>query len=149
MIHIFLPENEAEASMAQFFRLKGYTVIVESSDSLQLPAVDRRMKLTLDCLKREGVFVHMYDYVWIMRYVNERYRKKGDLFFSSVKSYRDYIVAYLHNDGVAGISTLSQYYSSGSGDFPDWTFSDTDDAAERLRRINIAQRFASVFVKGV
>ena len=83
MIHIFLPENEAETSMAQFFRLKGYTVIVESSDSLQLPAVDRRMKLTLDCLKREGVFVHMYDYVWIMRYVNEKYRKKGDLFFSS------------------------------------------------------------------
>lgn len=147
MIHIFLPEDEAGKALAEFLRLKGYVTVTESDDSLLLNAVDRRIKHAVDCLKQEGVIKHMYDYAWIMRYINERCKKKGDMFFTSVKSYREYIVVYLHTDGVARQSTLSLYYAYGEGQFPDWTFVDTDDYTECQRRINVAKRFAAILSK--
>ena len=65
-----------------------------------------------------------------------------------MKSYRDYLTVYLGSVGVVGVSTLSQYYSYGEGRFPEWTFIDTKDATERLRRVNVVRRFAAVFVRG-
>jgi hypothetical protein len=109
---------------------------------------DKRVKEALIYLVNEGVMVHKYDYVWIMRLLNERYKKKDDLFFESIQSYRDYVATYMQIDGIASISTLSKYYSAGEGTFPDWTFTDTKDATERLRRINVAQRFLAFFIKG-
>ena len=49
---------------------------------------------------------------------------------------------------MVGVSTLSLYYSYGEGRFPEWTFTDTKDATERLRRVNLVRRFAAVFVRG-
>ncbi|MBR1502544.1 MAG: hypothetical protein IJ618_01515 [Prevotella sp.] len=147
MIHILLPEDEAGKALAEFLRLKGYTVVTEGNDSLLLNAVDKRIKLAVDCLKQEGIIKHMYDYVWIMRYINERCKKKDDMFFTSVKSYRDYITITLHTEGVAQQSTLSLYYGYGEGRFPDWTFVDTNDYFECQRRVNVARRFAALFLK--
>ena len=116
--------------------------------TVQLPSEVERMKYALDGLKKEGLLIHKYDYVWIMRYINEKHIKELNLFFYSVNSYRDYVITYMGHQQVAGISTLSQYYSCGDGRFPDWTFSDTNDSNEILRRINVARRFAALFVKG-
>ena len=148
MIHILLSDDEAGKAMAHALQLNGLAMVVESESSPQLASVDERVKHALDCLKREGTLVHGYDYVWIMRYINEEHIKKTGLFFCSVKSYRDYITFFMENTTIAGVSTLSQYYSSGEGRFPEWTFTDTRDAAERLRRVNVAARFAAVFIKG-
>ena len=148
MIHLLLPETEAGKAMAQALLLNGLAEVAESSSSLQLASVDERMKYTLDCLKQEGTLIHGYDYVWIMRYINEEHLKHTGLFFCSVNSYRGYITAYMENATIAGVSTLSHYYSCGEGRFPEWTFTDTKDSTERLRRINVARRFAAIFVKG-
>ena len=148
MTHLLLPDDEAGKAMAHALQLNGLAKVVESNDSPQLASVDERMKHTLHCLEQEKTLVHGYDYVWIMRYINEEHIKPTGLFFCSVKSYRDYLTIYLGNVGVAGVSTLSLYYSYGEGRFPEWTFSDTKDATERLRRINIARRFVVVFVRG-
>ena len=148
MIHLLLPETEAGKAMAEALQLNGLAEVVESDSSLLLASVDERMKHTFHCLEHEETLVHGYDYVWIMRYINEEHLKKTGLFFCSVKSYRDYLTVYLGSTGVAGVSTLSLYYSYGKGRFPEWTFADTKDATERLRRINVVHRFAAVFVRG-
>ena len=135
--------------MALALQLEGMAQAVESdSSSPQLASVDERVKRALDCLKQENILIHKYDYVWIMRYINEEHIKADGLFFFSVKTFRDYVANYMGHPEVAGLSTLSQYYSYGEGRFPEWTFSDTKDADERLRRVNVAKRFAVLFVKG-
>jgi hypothetical protein len=148
MIHLVLPDTEAGRSLAHALQLNGCAQIVESDSSLQLSAVDDRMRHALDCLKQEDLLIHKYDYIWIMRYINEEHIKDTGLFFCSVNSFHDYMTIYMGHQQVAGVSTLSQYYSCGNGRFPEWTFSDTKDASERLRRINVARRFAAIFVKG-
>jgi hypothetical protein len=145
MIHLVLPDNEAGRSLAHGLQEGGLAQIVESDDSLQLAPVDKRMKHALDCLKQENLLVHMYDYVWIMRYINEEHIKDSGLFFYSVNSYREYVTTYMCHHQIAGISTLSLYYSYGEGRYPDWTFSDTKDATERLRRVNVVRRFVKIF----
>ena len=134
--------------MARALQLGNQATVVESSDSLQLASVDERMKHALECLRRENTLVHKYDYVWIMRFINEEHIKGMGLFFCSVNSYREYLTVFMNITQVVALSTLSQYYSCGNGRFPEWTFSDTNDATERLRRVNVAQRFAAVFIKG-
>lgn len=134
--------------MAHALQLQGIADVVEDDNQPQLASVDERMKHALERLEQEKTLVHGYDYVWIMRYINEEHIKSTGLFFCSVRSYRDYITTYMVNSNVAGVSTLSQYYSCGEGRFPEWTFTDTKDSAERLRRVNVARRFAAIFIKG-
>lgn len=148
MIHLVLPDNEAGESLAHALQQNGCAEIVESDGSLQLASVDERMKHALNCLQREKLLVHKYDYIWIMRYINEEHIKGMGLFFYSVNSYRDYVITYMDHHQVAGISTLSLYYGYGEGRYPEWTFSDTKDATERLRRVNIVQRFIVLFGMG-
>ncbi len=148
MIHLVLPDDEAGRALAHGLKLAGLAQEAESDDSLQLASVDKRMKHALDLLKQEKLLVHGYDYVWIMRYINEEHIKHTGLFWISVKSYREYICTYLGMNGVSGLSTLALYYGYGEGTFPNWTFTDTKDATERLRRINIAKRFAAIYIKG-
>ena len=145
MIHLIVPDNEAGRSLAHGLQEGGLAQIVESDDSLQLAPVDKRMKHALDCLERENILVHKYDYIWIMRYINEEHIKNTGLFFYSVNSYREYVTTYMCHHQIAGISTLSLYYSYGEGRYPDWTFSDTKDATERLRRVNVVRRFVKIF----
>ena len=147
-IHIVLPDNEAGRALAQALQLNGCAKIAESDSSLQLGSVDVRMKRALACLEHEGTLVHKYDYVWIMRYINEEHIKSIGLFFTTISSYHDYLAVYMENRRVVALSTLTLYYGYGRGRFPDWTFSDTNDATERLRRVNVARRFAAVFVRG-
>jgi hypothetical protein len=147
MIHLVLDDTEAGRATAHALELLGIAKVVEGDSSLQLASVDERMKKTLECLKQEGTLVHGYDYVWIMRYLNEEHLKKTGLFFCSVRSYRDYVMLYMSNTTIAGVSTMSYYYSCGEGRFPEWTFTDTNDATERLRRINVARRFAVIFTR--
>ena len=112
------------------------------------PTVEERMKHALNCLEKEHLLVHKYDHAWIMRYINEHHLKELNLFFISVNSYRDYLLAQMDQKRVASKSTLSEYSNYVSGRFPDWTFSDTNDSTECMRRTNIVRRFAAVFVKG-
>ena len=145
MIHLVMPDTEAGRLLAHALQQNGCADIVESNGSLQLASVDERMKHALDCLQQEDLLVHKYDYIWIMRYLNEEHIKDTGLFFYSVNSYREYVTTYMGHQQVAGVSTLSQYYSYGEGRYPDWTFSDTKDATERLRRVNVVQRFIVLF----
>lgn len=146
--HFVLDDTEEGKRMANYLEVAPFARVVESDDSLQLASVDDRVKHALDCLKKEKMLVRKYDYAWIMRYINEEHIKAIGLFFSSVNSYRTYITNYMGHGDVASLSTLSLYYSSIGGRFPEWSFSDTTDATERLRRVNLVKRFEVIYTRG-
>lgn len=134
-------------SQAYFYEKGNMAKVVECDATLQLPSVDARVQNAMNCLIHDNIIKHKYDHAWIMHLIDEGGIKGIEPFYSE-KSY----INYMHElgiNGVASVSTLNQYYNTVSGCFPDWTFSDTNDNDERLRRVNIGNRFRVAFVKGI
>lgn len=119
--------------------------VVECDTTLQLPSVDARVQYAMNSLNQDNVIKKKYDHAWIMHLIDEGRIKELQPFYSE-NSYRRYMQE-LGVEGVAGVSTLNQYYNTISGSFPNWTFSDTADNYERLRRVNVAMCFCAAFKK--
>ena len=119
--------------------------VVECDTTLQLPSVDARVQYAMNSLNQDNVIKKKYDHAWIMHLIDEGMIKELQPFYSE-NSYRRYMQE-LGVEGVAGVSTLNQYYNTISGSFPNWTFSDTADNYERLRRVNVAMCFCAAFKK--
>ena len=124
----------------------GWVKTVEQVSPLQLPDIDQRMQKIFHELEAENVIKHKYDYAWIMQLIAEK-KIEEVAPFKTVPSFRSYLLQLGIN--VAGVSTLSQYYNTVSGDYPNWEFTDTDDRGERLRRINVAGYFYAAYLKSV
>lgn len=106
-------------------------------------SVDDRFRKTVIALQDEGLIKHKYDFAWLYAAI-QKGLADGIAEFVSVKSF----ITYVTNLGIRGIaanSTLAQYYSYVQGKFPDWTFSDTRNAIEKSRRINLVKRFLKLF----
>ncbi len=121
--------------------------IVEQKEATEysLDVTDRRMAFTMQTLKNNGAIRFSYDYAWIMAALGDGVLKdlKG---FSSPQKFID----YLRNIGAERVpcrSTLSEYYNTVYGTFPDWKFTDTNDPQEVLRRKNIVRQFLSAYNK--
>ena len=119
--------------------------VVECDTTLQLPSVDARVQYAMNSLNQDNVIKKKYDHAWIMHLIDEGMIKELKPFYSE-NSYRRYMQE-LDVEGVASVSTLNQYYNTVSGSFPNWTFSDTADNYERLRRVNVARYFYAAFNK--
>lgn len=132
--------------MANSYEKGGLAKVVGCNVALQLPLVDARVQKTMHSLIQNKIIKHKFDHAWIMRLIDEGKVRELSM-FESVNSYRGYM-GELDIDGVAGVSTLSKYYNTVDGEFPNWTFSDKNDNFERLRRINVARCFLAAFVKG-
>ena len=124
----------------------GWVKAVEQVSPLQLPDIDQRMQKIFHELEAENVIKHKYDYAWIMQLIAEK-KIEEVAPFKTVPSFRSYLLQL--GIKVAGVSTLSQYYNTVSGNYPNWEFTDTDDRGERLRRINVAGMFYAAYLKGV
>lgn len=124
----------------------GWVKAVERVSPLQLPDIDQRMQEIFHELEAKKVIKHKYDYAWIMQLIDEK-KIEEVAPFKTVPSFRSYLLQL--GIKVAGVSTLSQYYNTVSGNYPNWEFTDTDDRGERLRRINVAGMFYAAYVKGV
>jgi len=146
---IFLESTDADwlKDLAYSYEKGGIAKVVGCNVTLQLPLVDARVQKAMHSLIRDKVIKHKFDHAWIMRLIDEGVIKELSM-FESVNSYRGYMEE-LGIDGVAGVSTLSKYYNTVDGKFPNWTFSDTNDNYERLRRINVARCFLAAFIKGI
>ena len=124
----------------------GWVKAVERVSPLQLPDIDQRMQEIFHELEAKKVIKHKYDYAWIMQLIDEK-KIEEVAPFKTIPSFRSYLLQL--GIKVAGVSTLSQYYNTVSGNYPNWEFTDTDDRGERLRRINVAGMFYAAYVKGV
>ena len=106
-------------------------------------SVDDGFRKAVIALQDEGLIKHKYDFAWLYAAI-QKGLADGIAEFVSVKSF----ITYVTNLGIRGIaanSTLAQYYSYVQGKFPDWTFSDTRNAIEKSRRINLVKRFLKLF----
>ena len=139
-------QNSPALTWLKLGQQMGWVKAVERVSPLQLPDIDQRMQMIFHELEEEMVIKHKYDYVWIMQLIAEK-KIEEVAPFKTVPSFRSYLLQLGIN--VAGVSTLSEYYNTVSGDYPNWEFTDTDDRNERLRRINVAGMFYSAYLNGV
>ena len=139
-------QNSPAQTWLQLGQQMGWVKAVEQASPLQLPDIDQRMQKIFHQLEAEKVIKHKYDYAWIMQLIAEK-KIEEVAPFKTVPSFRSYLLQLRIN--VAGVSTLSQYYNTVSGDYPNWEFTDTSDCGERLRRIRVAGLFYAAYLKGV
>ena len=147
-----LPDNEGNRILAEALKMIAGATFPMYNGTPQLPVVDSAVKNAILQMQSEAkekkLKLNRYDYVWLMIYFNEKHKEgKSPLFFNSVQSFRDYLVKELQISDVGSVSLMSQYSGCQFGHFPEWTFSDTEDSRERLRRVNIVNRFLSIIVK--
>jgi hypothetical protein len=149
-----LPDKEGVRELAEALTKIAEASYVVYDDTLQLPSVDSAVKNAILQMQREAkenkLKLNRYDYVWLMIYFKEKHDSgKFPLFFESVQNFRDYLVKELGISGIGSVSLMSQYGNYQFGRFPEWTFTDKGDDYERLRRVNIVNRFLSIFVKNI
>lgn len=138
-------QNSPAITWLQLGLEMGWVKAVERISPLQLPDIDQRILMIIHDLEAKKIIKHKYDYVWIMQLIAEK-KIEEVAPFKTVPSFRSYLLQLGIN--VAGVSTLSEYYNTVSGDYPNWEFTDTDDRGERLRRINVAGMFYADYLKG-
>ena len=151
-IIIELPDNEVYRTLAEALEMIVGATFPMYNVTPQLPFVDSAVKNAILQMQSEAkenkLKLNRYDYVWLMIYFNEKHdEKQFPLFFYSVQSFRDYLVKELQISGIGSVSLMSQYSNYQFGHFPEWTFTDKEDSRERLRRVNIVNRFLSIIVK--
>lgn len=105
-----------------------------------------RARLALRIVIDEGLIRFKGDYAYINKLIDEN-KVKGLHMFESSKTFR----LFLEQMGVEklpGCTTIEDAYKIIEGNFPNWTFTDTNDSGKMIRRINVARRFLSAFTKG-
>ena len=147
-----LPDNEGNRILTEALKILVGATFPMYNSTPQLPFADSAVKNAILQMQSEAkenkLKLNRYDYVWLMIYFNEKHdEKEFPLCFYSVQSFRDYLVKELQISGIGSVSLMSQYSNYQFGHFPEWTFSDTEDSRERLRRVNIVNRFLSIIVK--
>lgn len=108
--------------------------------------VFERASLALRIVMDEGLIRFKGDYAYINKLIDEN-KVKGMHMFESSKTFR----LFLEQMGVEklpGCTTIEDAYKTIEGNFPNWTFTDTNDPGKMIRRINVARRFLSAFTKG-
>ena len=108
--------------------------------------VFERARLALRIVMDEGLIRFKGDYAYINKLIDEN-KVKGMHMFESSKTFR----LFLEQMGVEklpGCTTIEDAYKIIEGNFPNWTFTDTNDSGKMIRRINVARRFLSAFTKG-
>ena len=108
--------------------------------------VFERARLALRIVMDEGFIRFKGDFAYIYKLIDKGH-VKGLAKFESTKSFH----MFLKEMGVMdlpGCSTIDDAYKKIDGQYPNWTFTDTNDPGKMIRRINVARRFLSAFTKG-
>ena len=96
-------------------------------------------------LRQDGVIRRPRDYGWIMAGLEQNVIDDMEGFISP-QAFIDYM-NQVGLDELPCRSTLSSAYGSVDGQWPEWTFWDTEELNEILRRKNVVVRFKSAFLR--
>ena len=96
-------------------------------------------------LRADKMAFRSYDFTWILVAMNE-YQVEDIEGFRSPQAFLAYL-AELGIDHLPHRSTISNNYKKVDGVYPDWSFSDTEEPHEVLRRKNVARQFLAAFNK--
>ncbi len=106
--------------------------------------VAEKLRSSILLLKEEKVLKNKYDWGFVMVAMMQT----DDLpSFKSVQSFIDYLTKTLHIDDIPSESTVNKKVGIIKGQFPHWSFDDTDDSLEVNRRINVGKRLLAAFRK--
>lgn len=118
---------------------------------------DEKIKRTILKMQEEGLFKNVYDYTWIMLFMNEvnKYKTNDDYkykslelpTFNSSQSFVNYLNNTLQLNNTPSRATIGNQQNNTNGTFP-WTFTDTSDENENKRRNHIVTRFISCYNTG-
>ena len=115
----------------------------EYDDSIEF--CDQCLLSAMTTLRENKVIVHPYDFTWIMAAINQ-YAVDGIEGFRSSNAF----VKYLKVLGVEDVpcrDTISSNINKVEDVYPEWTFSDTDEPYEVIRRRNVAIQFVAAYNK--
>lgn len=116
-------------------------VSYEQPTDCGLADMDRRMAFAINLLEKNGALRYCYDYTWIMVAIGDGVIKGMDA-FRSPQSFMDYL-ALLGLEHIPSRTTISTYNNKVCGEYPNWTFIDTNDPHEILRRKNVVRQLQS------
>ena len=139
-------EDSANEPVVGMLKLCNGVKIVSVQESIDV--IDDRdacMRYAINTLRNNKVFIHNYDYAWIMMAINEGHVDEFDA-FKSPQAFLD----YLYELGIENLPTrftLFRAYSKTIELFPDWIFLDVNEAGEILRRKNVVKQFLSAYNK--
>ena len=98
---------------------------------------DRRFAYAVNNVKKEGLIKFGYDWTWIELYCEGAI---VDANFSTPTSFLDYL-SVLGIDSLPDRSTLAKKMDVVKGEYPNWTFSDSKNPSETMRRKRVVGRF--------
>ena len=120
-------------------------VSLRESGEYEEDELNRRMALALRMMKENGAIRYGYDYTWIMVGIGDG-AVEGLGAFRSPQRFMDYQEG-LGVEKVPSRTSLSTWYGRVLGRYPDWTFTDTGDPQEILRRKNVVKQLVSALNK--
>ena len=103
----------------------------------ELTSEQLRVRHAVEVLREEGVLCYGYDLAWVMLVLNQT---DGWPSFDTAVSF----LRYLRGTGLKDLpneDSITRKVSRTRHAHPLWTFLDTSDATETLRRNNVASRF--------
>ena len=98
---------------------------------------DRRFAYAVNNVRKEGLIKFGYDWTWIELYCEGAI---VDANFSTPASFLDYL-SVLGIDSLPDRTTLAKKVDVVRGEYPNWTFSDSKNASETMRRKRVVGRF--------
>ena len=135
-------DGAGEVQVDDHVRPEGATQDDAEAEPSPLTDVQRRIRRAMETLRSEEVLRHAYDYAWVMLVMNQT----EDLpTFDHAASFLQYLRLLGLDEGLTSTDTIIKKVSQTRQAFPHWTFRDTTDATEALRRNNVARRFLHCF----
>ena len=139
------PADKAEVrAFAKSLEDLGLATVIEDEQGAN--DINSRVCQAVDLLQKEKVIKHAFDYKWIMEVINQgKLKELGK--FDNPNSFREYLIGI----GVENLPSRGTLYNRKwecRGEYPNLTFTDTDDPTEVLRRNNVGSRFLSAVIKG-
>ena len=133
-------EDSALEDFLGLVRLCQSVEVVEIDESAQINngQLTIRIREAILHLRAEHLLRRNFDYAWLKVAMDST----DDLpSFDSAQRYLDFLCDELRLDDLPCESSISKMMDTARGQLFNWTFSDTGDAQEVIRRNNIVKRF--------
>ena len=142
---ILEPADKAELrALARSLEDLGLATVIDDEQGTN--DINSRVCQAVELLQKEKAIKHAFDYKWIMEVIDQGL-VKGLGKFDNPNSFREYLI----DIGVKHVPSRGTLYNKKwecRGEYPNLTFTDTDDPKEVLRRNNVGRRFLSAVNKG-
>lgn len=133
-------EDDALEAFLGMIKLCPCVAVVETDEAALMDGEQMALKIrkAILQLRTEHLLRRKFDYAWLKVAMDSTDDMPS---FDSAQRYLDYLCTELQLDDLPCESSISKMMDTARGQLFNWTFSDTSDAKETIRRNNIVKRF--------